>query len=235
MKNVQKGEKPMDNKFIFDCWYADVCQYEDTNECEKENCIRYLEMNYLMEHSNIPKSQRKPVRLQAPDCDYDCYLQLAEIKKDIQEFVEDGKSIYITSTETGNGKTTWAVKLLLKYFDTVWAGNGFRCRGLFIHTPTFLAKLKNFDVKDLDFEELKRKIVNVDLVVWDDIASTNLSNYDLSQLITYIDQRIFAEKANIYTGNIVEKSQLDKTLGARLSSRIYNASEVIEFYGRDRR
>ena len=81
---------------------------------------------------------------------------------------------------------------------------------------------------------LKEILPIVDVVVWDDIASTHLSNYDHSQLITFIDQRALNQKSNIYTGNL-KQAGIEKALGARLASRVWNASERIELQGRDKR
>ena len=210
-----------------DCWYKNVCQ----NECS-DTCIRYLEMKYLIDNSNIPKAKQYPVILQA-GVDYDAFCTLAEIKDDIASYVDEGANLYITSSYTGNGKTTWAIKLMLKYFDSIWAGNGFKIRGLFVHVPTLLNQLKNFQ-KPLS-EEYKQNIMNCDLVVWDDIASTDMSAYDHSQLLSYVDQRVFSEKANIFTGNITNFDTLAKAVGVRLASRIYRTSTVVEFKGKDRR
>lgn len=212
---------------IQDCWYKDVCQ----NECSN-NCIRYLEMKYLVDNSNIPKSKQYPISLQA-GVDYNAFCTLAEFKDDIARYVDEGFNLYITSSCTGNGKTTWAIKLLLKYFDSIWAGNGFKTRGLFVHVPTLLNQLKNF--QNPLSETYKKDLLECDLVVWDDIASTDMSAYDHSQLLSYIDQRIFSEKANIFTGNLPEFDTLAKAIGEKLASRIYRTSSVVEFKGKDRR
>ena len=209
------------------CWYKDVCQ----NEC-LNTCIRYLEMKYLIEQSHIPKSKQYPVILQA-GVDYNAFCDLANIKDDIVAFVKEGCNLYITSNCTGNGKTTWAIKLMLKYFDNIWAGNGLRVRGVFVHVPTLLNQLKNFN-QPLS-EEYKQNLLECDLVVWDDIASTDMSAYDHSQLLSYVDQRIFNEKANIFTGNLSEFDTLAKAVGEKLASRIYRTGTVIEFKGKDRR
>lgn len=192
-------------------------------------------MDYLLYHSQIPKKQQFPISLVPENKDYDNFIYLADIKDDIANFVNNGENLYITSNYTGNGKTSWAIKMLLKYFDSVWSGNGFRIRGLFIHVPTFLNRLKA-DIKNpnLEFENLVSCLVDVDLVVWDDIASTGLSQYDHSQLLTYIDQRVLLGKSNIFTGNIPDKESLEKSVGARLTSRILSG-EVVELKGRDRR
>ena len=192
-------------------------------------------MDYLLYHSQIPKKQQFPISLVPENKDYDNFVYLADIKDDVVNFVNNGENLYITSNYTGNGKTSWAIKMLLKYFDSVWSGNGFRIRGVFIHVPTFLNKLKS-DIKnpDLEFESLVSCLVDVDLVIWDDIASTGLSQYDHSQLLTHIDQRVLSGKSNIFTGNIPDKESLEKSVGARLTSRILSG-EVVELKGRDRR
>lgn len=210
-----------------DCWYKTVC----TNTCS-DSCIRYSEMKYLMDNSGIPEKRQYPDELIA-DNDLQSFLKLADIKDDIVNFVNSGENLYICSKFTGNGKTSWAIKLMLKYFDEIWAGNGFRVRGLFLNVPTTLIKLKDFN--DPSLNELKNTIIKTDLVIWDDIAASYMTNYDLSQLLIYIDQRILMQKANIFTGNLTDESQLIKLFGDRLASRIWNCSQVIEFRGKDRR
>lgn len=219
----------MDYKQDFkqDCWYKDVCSLSSCS-----GCIRYVEMKYLMDNSGLPKSKQYPQELIGVD-DYDAFMKLFEIKQDIVNFVKNGNNLYICSNNTGNGKTTWATKLLLKYFDSVWLGNGFKVRGLFIHVPSLLIKLKNFD-NPLS-EEYKMDLMETDLVVWDDIGSSSISNYDESQLLSFIDYREFSNKANIFTGNITTENEFKRALGDRLTSRVFSNSLVIKFYGKDMR
>lgn len=214
------------------CWYESVCSLL-TDTC-RTGCIRYLEMLHLLEQSNIPESRWFPATLSPDACDYMAFCDLADIKDDIKEFVDRGSNLYLYSTKTGNGKTTWSIKLMLKYFNEIWPGNGFKCRGIFIHVPTFLTKMKNFNMIDEEFDRIKSELLNVDLVIWDDIASTELSSYDHSQLLTYIDQRILGGKSNIFTGNL-GSPEIVKALGTRLSSRVWNSSTRIELKGRDKR
>ncbi len=165
----------------------------------------------------------------------DAFLTLRDVKDDINNFVKNGESIYIYSDNFGNGKTTWAIKLMQKFFDNIWVGNGFRCRGIFIHVPTFLTKIKEgISHRDEDFETLKRRLMSVDLVIWDDIAATKLGDFDHANLLTYIDQRKLNQLSNIYTGNLPQ-DQLQDALGNRLSSRVWNDSTVVRFVGVDRR
>lgn len=216
------------------CWYEEVCDGAK-QDCYK-SCVRYHEMKYMMDNSNIPKNRQLPSMLQPDECDLAAFSRLAEIKEDIVNFVEDGRNLYITSSITGNGKSSWSLKLILKYFDSMWDGNGFVPRGVFIHVPTFLLKCKDFKNEDPEFEDLKRRLLDVDLVVWDDIASTAVTGYDISQMLMYIDSRVFSGRANIYTGNIVNRDSMEKMLGTKLVSRIWGSgTEIIEFRGGDRR
>ena len=125
-----------------DCWYINSCDKANTAECNF-NCIRYMEMNYLINNSGIPKSTQFKNELIPTNVDIVNFKFLDEIKKDIVNFVNNGENLYIHSKNFGNGKTSWAIKLMKKYFNDIWAGNGFTVRGLFIHVPTFLTKCKN--------------------------------------------------------------------------------------------
>ena len=211
-----------------DCWYKNVCSQ---NICS--NCIRYSEMKYLIDNSGIPKSRQKPQELIA-GIDYDAFCLLNDVKEKIVEYVNvGGFNLYICSENTGNGKTSWAIKILLKYFDSIWAGNGFRVRGMFVHVPTLLASLKNFD--NPVNKAYRDNLNTADVIVWDDIAGAKLSDYDISQLLMIIDRRIVEDKTNLYTSNVVTQTELSKVVGTRLSSRIFNCSSVIELRGKDRR
>ena len=213
-----------------DCWYKNVCTLQCTN-----SCIRYIEMNYLMEQAGIPKTQQTP-KVLSPVCenDYKAFDRLNTIKNNITKFVWRGKNLYINSEFTGNSKTSWALKLLMKYFDCIWSGNGLNVRGMFVHVPTLLQQLKDFD-NPLGQEYIEN-IKNCDLVVWDDIAfGSKISNYDYNQLLILIDTRILNERSNIYTSNITSKEKLTEVTDPRLASRIYDTSEIITLYGKDGR
>lgn len=221
------------NKDISKCWYEEVCPNNSKkNPCNPNSCIKYLEIKHLMDSSNIPISKQKSIVLDGSG-DYDAYCELNDIKHDIVYKIQSGFNLFICSRNTGNGKTSWAIKLLQKYFDEIWAGNGFNIRALFIHVPTLLLQLKDFE-NPLD-NEYKANIIGCDVVVWDDIAGIELSNYDYNQLLLYIDNRINADKANIFTSNCTTKRDMEKAVGVKLASRIWNVSKVIEFKGNDRR
>lgn len=217
---------------IKDCWYNDVCNLQPQN-CNR-SCIRFLEMEYLMEQSNLPQSRWFPIKLIA-GADRESFINLSQIKNDIRGWVEHGNNLYIYSPNFGNGKTSWSIKLLLAYFNSIWAGNGFRRRGIFISVPEFLDRNREvISNRDEDFVELRADILNCDLVVWDDITSTKLTDFNHSMLLNYIDARILGKKSNIFTGN-TDYAIMTEYLGGRLASRIWNSSEVVEFTDGDKR
>lgn len=217
-----------------ECIYDKVCTLKDTNNCNND-CLRYIEMTTLLQNSGLPKNLWKTIDLYPDNVDYDSFVKLKHIKDNIDELVDNRSfNLYIYSNHTGNGKTSWAVKLMLKYFDRIWAGNGLRTRGLFINVPNLLSRLKNFNNTDTELENIKKLIPKVPLIIWDDISSTKISDYDNSLLLNFIDQRMLNGKANIFTSN-VDNTVLEKSLGNRLSSRIWNSSIRIELKGKDRR
>ena len=77
----------------------------------------------------------------------------------------------------------------------------------------------------LQIEEL---IPNVDIVIWDDIGCTKLSDYDHSILFPLINSRISSNKCNIFTSNVID-DEFVNNVGGRLASRILETSIIVEF------
>lgn len=217
----------MDRERNTECWYNEVCRMN--NSCE--SCIRYAEMKYLMDNSGIPPAKQRTIILSPDASDLSAFEELQAIKDDIENFVSNGENLYICG-DTGTGKTSWAIKILLKYFNEIWAGNGFRVRGLFVHIPSLLLKLKDFD-HPLPVE-YKQSLLDADLIVWDELGGS-LSDYDYSQLLMYIDNRLLNEKSNIFTSNIIKNYDLQRVISTKMASRIWNTSQIVQFKGRDKR
>lgn len=215
-----------------DCWYHGHCNKEPQG-CNN-SCIRFLEMKYLVESSNLPPAKWHPIPL-IPGIDKKEFDILKGIKDDIRNWVQQGKNLYIYSSKFGNGKTSWAIKLMLAYFNSIWAGNAFRCRGIFISVPEFLDRNREvINNRDEEFTKMREELITCDLVIWDDISSVKLTDFQHSLLMNYIDARVLAGRSNIYTGNVsIEK--LTEFVGGRLASRIWNGSEVVQFNDRDKR
>lgn len=213
-----------------ECWYREVCSLAP-GEC-KPSCLRYAEMLNLVKLSNIPKYKWKPEPLFAGN-DLEVFTRLKEIKSNIKEWVQSGENLYLYSAGFGNGKTSWALKLMLAYFNQIWYGNAFRCRGVFVSVPELLDRERQrIAGNDDDFERLREELIRCDLVIWDDISSIKMSDYNRATMFNIIDARILSGKANIFTGNL-NAQELYDVVGSRLVSRIWNPSEILEFKGKD--
>ena len=213
------------------CLYREVCTYKE--DC-RPACKRYAVTKYMLEHSNIPKSKWGINKLIPDNCDVTAFEVLAQIRDNIVDFTNNGNSLYIYSNGCGNGKTTWAIKLMLQYFNDVWEVTGFNNRGVFVNINSFLYECKQaINNPNPEFEKLKESILEVDLVIWDDISVSKMSEYDYNLLFTFINQRNFNGKANIYTGNIFP-NDLHKYLGDRLASRVLDGAKI-QLRGKDKR
>lgn len=214
------------------CLFFEVCQ---TKENCSVDCIRYAEMTYLINHSGLPNNLIRKTNLVPDNIDLNSFIYLADIKDDIENFVKDGKNLYIYSTNTGNGKTTWLSKLLKSYFNKIWAGNGFRTRGYYIDLPTFFIELKEaINNPNEDLNEQKEFLKNVELLCVDGISPITLSEFELNYLMYIVDYRINNGLSTIYGSNLDENGLL-RFFGTRLKSRIFNNSKIIRFQGIDRR
>ena len=83
-------------------------------------------------------------------------------------------------------------------------------------------------------EHINKNIYDADIVVFDDIATKGITQFEAENLFSIIDTRMNMGKSNVFTSNIIP-AQLNDLLGPRLTSRIINLSTVIQFRGRDKR
>ena len=217
----------MENSKNTDCWYASSC----VEDCA--NCTLYPQMKWQFDNSGLPKSKYMPIRLSPQSNDRRAFERLADIREDIDEFVEQGRNLYICGKTPGNGKTSWAIKMLQTYFVYVSEGNIFNVKGMFVSVPDLLLKMKDFN-NPLP-NEYKENLKSCDLLILDDIAVTGISQYDYLQLFTLIDGRMLSGKSIIFTSNVISLKELENAIGERLASRIWGNSTVIEIKGGDMR
>jgi len=212
------------------CWYIEKCK----DDCFM--CNTYLEMKWQMDNSGLPEKLQRPIELfivnGANACDRPAFVRLSEIRKNITNFVDAGNNLFICG-RSGNGKTSWAIKLLHTFFHYRASGNYEKLQGMFISLGDLLIKLKDFN--NPITKEFRDNIEKVPLVVWDDICLTGISQYDYTQIYTLINNRMLAGKSNVFTTNISNIKTLEEVFGERLVSRIYNSSEIIELKGKDMR
>ena len=166
---------------------------------------------------------------------FEAFNTLSNVEKNIDKFVYKGSNLYLYSSTAGNGKTSWAFRLLRAYVNKVWYKEDIRPIVMFISVPRFLLELKsNISQKSEYIEEIEKSILDCDLVVWDDIGNKVGTEFEVSHLLSILDTRLNNNKSNIYTSNL-NQEDLHSFLGDRLYSRVYNYSTCIEFVGRDKR
>lgn len=187
-------------------------------------------------NSNIPKQYLKEQKLTPYECDLQAYTRLNNVKNDIVNFVNTGNNLFIYSKITGNGKTSWAIKIQKAYLH--YASNysfDYDCPTYFMNVARLLdLKKSSMGNPEINMAQIESFIKHSKLMIWDDIAVRGLSDYDKEYLYTLVDERITNGRSNIYTSNLTPK-ELEDILGARLYSRIINVSIPLEFYGGDRR
>lgn len=214
------------------CWYSGNCHLE--NESCKDNCIRYKNIQTLLVNSNLPTTLWNINPIIVDSIDMQAFKAVAQIGKNISKFVKEGKCLYLWSTNTGNGKTTWASRLMLAYFNEIWVYSQLKCRGIYIYIPNLINSLKTQYLTGFSNSELLDNIKNANLVIFDDLGCGKLSDNDINNLLDLIDYRLNNNKSCIFTSNL-SKQELSNLLGKRLTSRIYNSSLVLELRGVDKR
>lgn len=215
------------------CWLKDNC-----NKCDCNGfCMRLYKLDFLYEQALISLMQRRHLTLRIDNngTDEEKFSELKNIENNIEEFVSKGDNLYIHSSIAGNGKTSWALRMVEAYFNKIWYKTSLSCKALFINVPSFLLALKdNITTKSEYIKHIKENILKADIVIWDDIATKASTSFEAENLLSMIDSRISAGKSNIFTSNLNDE-ELHKSLGDRLASRICNLGYNIELYGSDKR
>ena len=216
------------------CYLRPVCNGKD---CQADFCLRKYKMDSLYSAALMSESQKQHIVLRVDEdgTDLEQFKQLAEIEKNIVSFINEGKNLFLHSSNAGNGKSSWSIRLIEAYFNKIWARSDGSCKALFISVPRFLLALKdNISNKSSYVEYIKENVLNADLVIFDDLGAKMGSEFELTHLLSIIDNRIALGKSNIYTSNL-NRQQLYSALGDRLTSRVANMSIDIELFGSDKR
>jgi DNA replication protein DnaC len=223
-----------------DCYLFEKCKKYANDNCNLSDdsfCIKLFKLNYLYDEAQLSIKQRMytPLYVDADGTDREQFLQLKEIEGRIEDFVTNGENLYIHSSICGNGKTEWSLRLIQSYFNSIWHKCDLSCKVLFINVPRFLLALKDSITTQNDYvDHIKKHILDVDLVVWDELGIKNATQFEHEHLLNLINTRIDYNKSNIYTSNH-NSDELRERLGERLHSRIVNLSTDIELFGSDKR
>lgn len=219
------------------CNYNDNCKLFKNSQCDEEFCIRQFKIDKFLNLALLSEKQKKDtyLYLDSDNSDYDSYNYLNEVKKNILNFIDSGNNLYIYSQTTGNGKTEWSLKLLKQYIYKIWYLKEIDCRALFVSVPRYLLSIKDAISNFNEYaNHIKNNVLSAQLVVWDDIATKGMTEFETENVLSIIDARINMSKSNIFTSNI-NPQELNLYIGDRLTSRIIGSSQVIEFKGKDKR
>lgn len=219
---------------IESCLFADRCNKID---CDKDFCVKKFKLDYLFDQALLSEKHKKELvlRVDADKRDLEAFKYLKSIQNSVEKFVENGDNLYIHSLISGNGKTSFAIKILKEYFYKIWSKSDLRCRGLYIHVPKYLISLKdNISEKSDYVQHIKKNALDADLVIFDEVGTKSLTSFEFENILTIINARLDYGKANIYTSNLTNEELLDN-LGSRLYSRIVNNSNDVVFVGQDKR
>jgi len=198
---------------------------------------------FILENSYLPKYQWVEDCLKPLD-DTVAYKRLAEIRENFNDFItgnfnDNGyNNLLLCSKNLGNGKTAWAVKLMLTYVELqkgrlnkieeskVTIDRYDYC--VFCQSVPFLIKTKQFNSNTNNYEMYNR-LRKTNLAIIDDLGAVPMSQYDYTIIYAILEERLFAGKPTIITTNFADTQSAEKELGPRLVDRIWNNSEIIEF------
>ena len=220
----------VDNK----CWIYDNCNHAD---CDNNFCIKKFKLDELFKLTLLQECDKIDIKLRADDdgTDLEELQYLKSILDNIDKFVGRGENLYLHSLGCGNGKSTTGKKAIKAYLQKIWYKSDITCRALFIHVPRFLLEMKqNISRKSEYAQFILDNALDADLVIFDEVATKELTTYEFENILNIINTRLEAKKANIFTSNVTNEEFLNK-MGSRLYSRIINNSINVELHGMDKR
>lgn len=197
---------------------------------------------FILENSYLPKYQWIEDCLKPLD-DAAAFKRLSEIRNNLNDFIVGNlndagyNNLLLCSKNLGNGKTAWAVKLMLTYVEMqkgklnnidenkVTIDRYDYCT--FCQSVPFLIETKQFNNKNN--YEMYNRLCKTNLAIIDDLGAVPMSQYDYTIIYAIFEKRLFAGLPTIITTNFADRKSAEKELGPRLVDRIWNNSEVIEF------
>lgn len=211
----------------------------------------------LLAVANIPTKYKAstienlPFHLENPMA----YEVMQRYGTNVIEKVDEGVGLYlfgVPSREnpkgTGTGKTTAATAIMTAYLRQRTIMEAKKERQI-EGTPAFFMKMAKFQnifnsqfrgskesiESNADkYQLLKRKMMNCELLVLDDIGLRGTTESLQSELYEIIDERDTNERATIFTSN-VPIDQIAELLNEQIASRIEGMCHAIPFAGKDNR
>lgn len=216
------------------CYAEDYCK-KDRSSCS-ELCGGYRVLRALYSLSRIPIKYQYKMDLIPEKEDMQSFIALNDFKENIVDHVTRGEGLYIWGANTGNGKTSWACKIMGYYFRKVAFSSGLENEGLYIYLPTFLDDLRNsYSSSTPEFEEELEMVKSCKLLIVDDIGAERVTEWVRERIVSIINTRSANGLCTIYTSNLSLKGLADKLGDDRISSRIKGSVTEINLLGMDKR
>lgn len=216
------------------CYAEKYCK-KNRNLCS-ESCSGYVILKALYKLSRIPERYCYNIPLVPERSDLSAFEELKNFMETVEDRVSAGDGLYIWSEGVGNGKTSWACKIMSYYFRKIAFKTGIENEGLYIYLPSFLDDLRMSYGEDPgpDFQEVLSMIKNCKLLIMDDVGAERSSEWVNERLLSIINSRIMSGLSTIYTSNL-SLNDLESTVGKRITSRIIGSTKEIHLVGKDKR
>lgn len=194
------------------------------------NEIWRKKVRQLLVESGVPKKYFEPQELVPRAVDKEAWNWLNNYRENVVENIQNGKSIVITSPIVGNGKTSWAIRLLQRYIAETALDGRLVDKAVFCVSSSMLEIFGDFGYFEtsIQFFDYLNRLKNCDLLVIDEIGSGRVTQVSYNHFYDLVNYRVDNNLATIYTTNYNDE-QIKDVLGERLYSRIYDMSTVIEF------
>lgn len=194
------------------------------------NNIWNKKVHQLLVESGVPKKYYVPQKLVRRQVDEQLWNFLEEYRNDVVNKVHGGNNLVITSPIVGNGKTSWAIRLLQRYIAETALDGDLGHKGVFCVCSTMLEIFGDFGYFEtsIEFFDYLNRLKNCKLLVIDEIGSGRITPVSYNHFYDLINYRVDNGLTTIYTTNYSDE-RIQEVLGERLYSRIYHTATVLEF------
>lgn len=164
------------------------------------------------------------------------YQELRPFLVDIVKTIDEGTNFFFYGNRPGTGKTFHGSMILNHFVQKTCLTNRFDFEnplGMFVVYSDLMDELR-YHKDDDNTVQLLDKIKNTPVLLIDDFGSGTVSPYSVDQTYILINYRYNNGLSTIITSNL-GVSELVKSLGTRIVSRVLGDCLELELGGRDRR
>lgn len=196
----------------------------DVNEIWKRK------VHQLLVESGVPKKYLVPQNLVLRKADDLAWQWLEDYRSNVVKNVNEGRNVVITSSTVGNGKTSWAIRLLQRYIAETALDGLLDVKGVFCVSSSMLEIFGDFGYFEtsIEFFNYLNRLKTCRLLVIDEVGSGRVTQVSYNHFYDLINYRVDNNLCTIYTTNYSDE-KIQDVLGKRLYSRIYDTSTVVEF------